>query len=158
MKVNLNRSDITGLVPQKDPFLFVDGISEMVFVQEKEDYCGSYVKGFKTVKAEEYYFKGHFPDNPLMPGVLVVEALAQLGICMLSYFEVFNIKKDLLVLTKIDNFKFRHKVAPGDTLFLEAKFVRQKMNRFFEIQGTARVHNLIAASGYLSCMLQKNIK
>ena len=94
----------------------------------------------------------------LISGVLVVEALAQLAICMFSYYKVFNVKKDLLVLTKIDNFKFRHKVAPGDTLLLEAKLVKQKMNRFFEMQGTAKVSHVVAASGYLSCMLQKDIK
>ena len=158
MKVNLNRSDIINLLPQKDPFLFVDGVSHMVLVEEREDRCGSYVRGFKNVQAQEYYFKGHFPNEPLMPGVLVVEAIAQLGICMLSYYKVWDIKKDLLVLTKIDNFKFRHKVAPGDVLFLEAKLVKQKMNRFFELQGTAEVNGLVAATGRISCMLQKNVK
>ena len=158
MKFNLDKSDVINLLPQKDPFLFIDGVSEMVFIQEKRDYCGSYIKGFKKVQPQEYYFKGHFPDNPLMPGVLVVEALAQLAVCMFSYYKLFDVKKDLLVLTKIDNFKFRHKVAPGDTLLLEAKLVKQKMNRFFEMQGTAKVSHVVAASGYLSCMLQKDIK
>ena len=158
MKVNLSRNDIINLLPQKDPFLFVDGISEIVFVDENGDYCGSYVRGFRKVQREEYYFKGHFPNQPLMPGVLVVEAIAQLGICMLSYYKVFDLKKDLLVLTKIDNFKFRHKVAPGDTLFLEAKLVKYKMNRFFEMQGIAEVNGLVAARGQLSCMMQKNVK
>ena len=158
MKVNLNRFDVINLLPQKDPFLFVDGISEIVLVEENTDRCGSYVRGYKKVQCEEYYFKGHFPDEPLMPGVLVVEAVAQLAICMFSYYKVFDVKKDRLVLTKIDNFRFRHRVIPGDTLFLETKLVKQKMNRFFEIQGVAEVNGLIAASGHIACMLQKNVK
>ena len=64
----IEKQDIKRYLPHREPFLFVDGVTEII----KDEY----IKGFKEVKEDEYYFKGHFPDNPILPGVIIIEALA----------------------------------------------------------------------------------
>ena len=105
----MNKEQIMEILPHRDPFLLVDEVTEMEL--------GKSVKAVKYVDESEYYFKGHFPQEKVMPGVLMIEALAQAGgIAILSMEEH---KGKLAYLGGVKNAKFRQKVVPGDKLELE---------------------------------------
>lgn len=112
----LNSEEIKEIIPQREPFLMID---------EVEAYTpGESAVAYKQVKEEEWYFKGHFPGNPIMPGVLITESLAQTGaVAILSLEE--NKGKNAL-FGGIDKMKFKKMVVPGDTLKLEVKIIKQK--------------------------------
>lgn len=112
----LNKEEIKEIIPQREPFLMID---------EVETYIpGESAVAYKQVKEEEWYFKGHFPGNPIMPGVLITESLAQTGaVAILSVEE--NKGKNAL-FGGIDKMKFKKMVVPGDTLKLEVKIIKQK--------------------------------
>ena len=112
----LNKEQIKEIIPQREPFLMID---------EVEEYKpGESATAYKYVNEEEWYFKGHFPGNPIMPGVLITESLAQTGaIAILSVEE--NKGKNAL-FGGIDKMKFKKMVVPGDKLKLEVKIIKQK--------------------------------
>ncbi len=112
----LNKEQIKEIIPQREPFLMID---------EVETYTpGESAVAYKNVSEDEYYFKGHFPGNPIMPGVLMVEALAQTGaVAILSMEE--NQGKNAL-FGGIDKLKFKKQVIPGDRLKLEVKIIKKK--------------------------------
>ena len=112
----LNKEQIKQIIPQREPFLMID---------EVENYePGESAIAYKNVSEDEYYFKGHFPGNPIMPGVLMVEALAQTGaVAILSMEE--NKGKNAL-FGGIDKLKFKKQVVPGDRLKLEVKIIKRK--------------------------------
>lgn len=104
----MNQEDIKKIIPHRDPFLLIDEILEM-----SEDK----VVALKHVRPDEYYFKGHFPDEPVMPGVLIIESIAQAGaVCVLSRPEF---KGRTAYFARIEDARFKHKVQPGDELRLE---------------------------------------
>jgi len=112
----LKKAEIEKIIPQRDPFLMIDEVEEFT--------PGVGATAYKRVKEEEWYFKGHFPGNPIMPGVLIAESLAQTGaIAILSKKE--NNGKNAL-FGGIDKMKFKKMVLPGDTLKLEVKIIKQK--------------------------------
>lgn len=112
----LNKEEIKNIIPQRDPFLMIDEVEEYV--------PGESAIAYKNVNEQEWYFKGHFPDNPIMPGVLIVESLAQTGaVAILSMDE--NKGKNAL-FGGIDKMKFKRKVVPGDRLKLEVKIIKRK--------------------------------
>ena len=112
----LNKEEIKKIIPQREPFLMID---------EVEAYTpGESCVAYKNVDQNEGYFKGHFPGNPIMPGVLIVESLAQAGaIAILSMEE--NKGKNAL-FGGIDKMKFKKMVIPGDRLKLEVKIIKRK--------------------------------
>lgn len=112
----LNKEEIKNIIPQREPFLMID---------EVETYIpGQSATAYKYVDEKEYYFKGHFPGNPIMPGVLIVESLAQTGaVAILSMEE--NKGKNAL-FGGIDKIRFKKQVTPGDTLKLEVKIIKRK--------------------------------
>ncbi len=112
----LNQEQIKEIIPQREPFLMID---------EVEEYNpGKSAIAYKYVNEQEWYFKGHFPGNPIMPGVLITESLAQTGaIAILSLEE--NKGKNAL-FGGIDKMKFKKMVLPGDKLKLEVKIIKQK--------------------------------
>lgn len=112
----LGREEIEKIIPQRDPFLMID---------EVETYIpGESCIAYKNVREEEYYFKGHFPGNPIMPGVLMIEALAQTGaVAILSMEE--NQGKNAL-FGGVDKLRFKKQVVPGDKLKLEVKIIKRK--------------------------------
>lgn len=112
----LNKEEIEKIIPQRDPFLMIDEVESYV--------PGESCIAYKNVREDEYYFKGHFPGNPIMPGVLMVEALAQTGaVAILSLEE--NKGKNAL-FGGIDKLKFKKQIVPGDRLKLEVKIIKKK--------------------------------
>ena len=108
-----NKNKIKTILPHRDPFLFIDEIREI---------GKDYIIGVKFVKAEEDYFRGHFPDEPIMPGVLQLETMAQTGgVLILS--TVKNPQDYLTFFMKIDNAKFKQKVVPGDTIIFRLNLI-----------------------------------
>ena len=112
----LKKEEIKKIIPQRDPFLMIDEVEEYT--------AGQNAIAYKYVNEEEWYFKGHFPGNPIMPGVLITESLAQTGaVAILSLEE--NKGKNAL-FGGIDKMKFKKMVVPGDKLKLEVKIIKQK--------------------------------
>lgn len=112
----LGKEEIKKIIPQREPFLMIDEVESFE--------PGQSAVAYKNVSEEEYYFKGHFPGNPIMPGVLMVEALAQTGaVAILSMEE--NKGKNAL-FGGIDKLKFKKQVVPGDRLKLEVKIIKKK--------------------------------
>ena len=105
----LNKEQIKEIIPHRDPFLLIDGIAAM-------DSEAGTITAVKYVSEEEYYFKGHFPAEPVMPGVLIVESLAQAG--AVSILNLDRFKGKTAYFGGIKNAKFRNKVVPGDVLEL----------------------------------------
>lgn len=112
----LNKEEIKKIIPQREPFLMIDEVEDFV--------PGESATAYKYVDENEYYFKGHFPGNPIMPGVLITESLAQTGaVAILSMEE--NKGKNAL-FGGIDKLKFKKMVVPGDKLKLEVKIIKKK--------------------------------
>lgn len=141
----LNNIDIQNIIPHRYPFLLIDKITEM------EE--GKRAVGIKNVTANEPFFQGHFPGNPIMPGVLITEALAQVGSVLLLSME--ENKGKVGVFTGINNFKYRKQVTPGDTLVLEAELIvyRHKMGK---ANVKATVDGEVAAMGEISFAVVEN--
>lgn len=135
----MSKERIEKILPHREPFLLVDEIIEIV--------PGVKAKALKHVKLEEYYFKGHFPEKPVMPGVLIVEALAQVG--GLAILENEEYEGKLAYLVGIDKFKFRKVVEPGDTLVLECEVSKFKRG-FGYGYGKAYVKDELACEGKIS--------
>ncbi len=116
MKMPLGPATIRELIPHRYPFLLVDRIEEME--------PGERAVGIKNVTQNEPFFEGHFPDYPVMPGVLIVEAMAQVGAVAVMAKEEFRGK--LALFAGIDGVRFRRQVIPGDVLRMEVELSRLK--------------------------------
>ena len=129
---------IMEMLPHRYPFLLVDRVVAFE--------SGVGITAFKNVTFNEGFFQGHFPSQPIMPGVLILEALAQAG----GIFVVKTLGGDstdkLFLFTGIDGVKIRRPVVPGDRLMLEASVVRRKMN-IWKMQGRATVDGVLVAEG-----------
>ena len=136
MEKIITREEICAIIPHRPPFLMVDELLELI--------PGKSAIGRKYIYAEEYYFQGHFPGNPVMPGVLMVEGLAQTGstilLCMPEY------KGKVPMFAGMDDVRFRKIVRPGDVITYEARITKQK-GAFGKMQGTVKVGDQIVVSG-----------
>lgn len=132
----LEAEEIQKIIPHRYPFLLVDRILEIEH--------GARAVGLKNVSVNEAFFQGHFPDMPIMPGVLQIEALAQVGaVAVLSMPEN---KGKIAYFAALDNVRFRRPVKPGDQLILEVTLERAR-GRIGTGRGVAKVNNEITAEG-----------
>lgn len=140
----LNKEEIEEIIPQRDPFLMIDEVEELI--------PGERATAYKNIDVNEWYFKGHFPENPIMPGVLIVESLAQTGaVAILSVQE--NKGKNAL-FAGIDKIKFKKMVIPGDRLKLSVRIIKQK-GPIGVGEAIATVNNELVAKGELTFALVK---
>jgi len=137
--------EIKRIIPHRYPFLLVDRIIEC----DME----SRIVGIKNVTTNEPFFQGHFPEYPIMPGVLIIEALAQVA-CILALKKLKKEGHGSVFFTGIDGAKFRQPVRPGDQLRLELEKIKQR-GTLFRFQGSAYVEDKLAAECTLQAMLGK---
>ncbi|BAI79619.1 3R-hydroxymyristoyl ACP dehydrase [Deferribacter desulfuricans SSM1] len=137
---------IKDILPHRYPFLLVDRVLEM----DNET-----IKALKNVTMNEEFFLGHFPENPVMPGVLIIEALAQAGGILAFQFYSEEEKKNAKVyFMAIDNAKFRKPVIPGDQLMLEVSVVKRKKD-VWKLKGEAKVDGAVVCEAEFMAMVQK---
>lgn len=135
-KLELSIEEIMELIPHRYPFLMIDRVLELD--RERE-----YIKAIKQVSINEPYFQGHFPGKPIMPGVLIIEAMAQAGAIYLK--KVFPECQDkLFVLAGLENVRFKNPVYPGDTLIIEAEKFKRK-GHIVRTTVTAKVEEKVVA-------------
>lgn len=138
----LDNLDIRDILPHRYPFLLVDKITEL------ED---DRIVGIKNVTCNEPFFQGHFPDFPVMPGVMIVEAMAQVaGILVLQ--GIPDRASKLVLFASIDEAKFRRPVLPGDVLRIEMTMLKKKAT-VVKAQGVATVDGAVVAEATLMCKL-----
>lgn len=140
----LDTIEIQKILPHRYPFLMIDAIEEM---ERKKR-----IVGIKNVSINEPFFQGHFPAKPVMPGVLIVESMAQTG-GLLLLLEIEDRENKLLYFAGIDNARFRRPVVPGDQLRVVVNVLAWRGTNFCKIEGKAYVRNQLAAEATMTCMM-----
>jgi 3-hydroxyacyl-[acyl-carrier-protein] dehydratase len=135
----LSIEEIHKLLPHRYPFSLVDRIIEYV--------PGKRAVGIKNVTFNEPHFQGHFPGRPIMPGVLIVEAMAQVGGIVLT--QMTDVQEGLFMFAGIDKVRFRRPVVPGDQLIMSVELLWVKKRRFGKMQGRAEVDGQLVSEGEL---------
>jgi beta-hydroxyacyl-ACP dehydratase FabZ len=143
METILDAEGIKKLLPHRYPFLLVDRIIELIPRQR--------IVGIKQVSINESFFQGHFPGAPVMPGVLVIEAMAQCG-AILALREIEDRDEKLVLFTGIKEARFRRPVVPGDTLVLEVTALRTG-SRIQRMRAEAKVEGEVCADAELTSVI-----
>jgi len=143
-KCLMQTKDLLKCLPHRYPFLLVDKVIEAKF--------GESIKALKNVTANEPQFTGHFPEDPIMPGVLIIEAMAQAGALIITGDPEFSAEDKLVYFMSIDKAKFRKLVVPGDTLILDVKII-QNRGPVWKLDAKALVDGQIAAEAELKAMI-----
>ena len=139
--MELDRRAIEAILPHRAPFLMIDHVELL---------DGDRIVARKTVAADEPFFRGHFPGHPIMPGVLIIEALAQAGAVLAARHSSFDPARQIMVLMAIDKAKFRKPVLPSDILKLEVVPLR-KGTAVWKMRGEAKVgDSLVAEAEFLA--------
>ena len=147
-EINLDYNQILKLIPHRLPFLLIDRVENLV--------PDTSAVGIKSVTVTEPHFSGHFPNYPVMPGVLIVEAMAQTAGCLVSYTEGYGSKKSsegkLVYFASIDSAKFRKPVRPGEILSLYIEKIRGR-GTLWKFSGTAKVNGSVVSECIFSAMI-----
>lgn len=143
-EISLDLDRIKDMIPHRDPFLLIDRV-------EQVNYNKSAV-GIKNVTGDEDFFRGHFPGHPIMPGVLIVEAMAQTAGVLVVASLGEEAEGKLVYFMTVDSARFRKPVTPGDVLELSVELVRSKFN-VYKFDGKAMVGDTLVAQATFSAMI-----
>jgi 3-hydroxyacyl-[acyl-carrier-protein] dehydratase len=138
--LRLQLPKILDILPHRYPFVMVDRVTEIT--------PGTSIRGHKMVSANEPWCQGHFPGQPIFPGVLIVEAMAQIGALLAYASDPFDVASSVMYFLGIDKVKFRNTVVPGDRLDLLVEVVQHRSN-VWKLRGEATVEGTLAAQGEL---------
>ena len=142
--ITLLHNDIIKLIPHRYPFLLIDKVTDIVSNQS--------ITGIKSVTINEPFFPGHFPEYPVMPGVLILESMAQTAACLVSYQDKSLSSNNLVFFTGIERAKFKKPVIPGNELILKINLISNKRS-LYKFNGEAFIQNKLVAFSEFSAML-----
>lgn len=134
-------------LPHRHPFLMVDRIVDIVAHES--------ATGIKCVTASEPHFQGHFPEKPIMPGVLIIEAMAQTAAVLVIESQKIDPSGKLVYFMSINEARFRRPVVPGDVLYIEVKKLRHR-DKVWKFEGTAKVEGKVVAEAIYTAMVMDN--
>jgi 3-hydroxyacyl-[acyl-carrier-protein] dehydratase len=146
---SLNQNQIKEYIPHREPFLFID---ELIDIEKLKK-----ATGIKTFRENDYFFKGHFPEQPVVPGVILVEMMAQTAAALIAYSIKEETFDKIVYLMNIDNTKFRKPVFPNDKIFSKVNALRSK-GRVWKFEGLLVDENeeKIAESIWCATIMDKN--
>jgi 3-hydroxyacyl-[acyl-carrier-protein] dehydratase len=139
-----DRQRIMEMIPHRDPFLMIDEVVDAVKNER--------ATGVKHISADEYYFRGHFPARPVMPGVLIIEAMAQTAAVLVVHTLGREAEGKLVYFMSVDNARFRRPVLPGDTLHVHVSKQRNRGN-VWKFSGEAKVEGRLVAEAVFAAMI-----
>ena len=142
--MKLDTEEIKKLIPHRDPFLFVDKCEIIT--------PGEHGKSYKIFSEKEYFFKGHFPDNPIVPGVIIVEAMAQTAGIVVSY-KLKEFEEKSVLFMSVNKAKFRKPILPNENVLFEVKFINS-MRDVYKFQGSCFKHNVKVSEAEFSAMIK----
>ena len=140
----IDRERIMQMIPHRDPFLMIDRVIDVVKNER--------ATGVKYVSADDYYFRGHFPTRPVMPGVLIIEAMAQTAAVLVVHTLGPESEGKLVYFMSVDNARFRRPVLPGNTLHIHVTKQRNRGN-VWKFEGQAKVDGQLAAEAVFAAMI-----
>ena len=141
--MKLNIEEIKDLIPHRDPFLFVDTCEIIT--------PGQHGKSEKLFSVNEYFFKGHFPNNPIVPGVIIIEAMAQTAGVVVSY-ELKEYKEKSVLFMSLNKAKFRKPIVPNENVTFEVKFLNS-VRDVYKFEGTCYKGNVKVCEAEFSAMI-----
>ncbi|HEX3882535.1 MAG TPA: 3-hydroxyacyl-ACP dehydratase FabZ [Stellaceae bacterium] len=142
--VEIGIERVLEMIPHRDPFLMIDKVVDTV--------ANERATGIKEVRADEYYFKGHFPSRPVMPGVLIVEAMAQTAAVLVVHTLGREAEGKLVYFMSIDEARFRRPVVPGNRLLIHVSKQRNRRN-VWRFEGRAEVDGHLVAEAVFAAMI-----
>ena len=141
--MKLNIEEIKKLIPHRDPFLFVDTCEIII--------PGDHGKSEKLFSTNEYFFKGHFPDNPIVPGVIIIEAMAQTAGIVVSY-KLREFKEKSVLFMSVNKAKFRKPIRPDEKVSFEVKFINS-VRDVYKFEGTCYKEDVKVSEAEFSAMI-----
>ena len=141
--MKLNTEEIKKLIPHRDPFLFVDTCEIVI--------PGDHGKSEKLFSTNEYFFKGHFPDNPIVPGVIIIEAMAQTAGIVVSY-KLREFKEKSVLFMSVNKAKFRKPIRPDEKVSFEVKFINS-VRDVYKFEGTCYKEDVKVSEAEFSAMI-----
>ena len=143
-RIEIDRQRIMEMIPHRDPFLMIDKVTDVV--------ANERATGIKQVTADEYYFRGHFPTRPVMPGVVIIEAMAQTAAVLVVHTLGPASEGKLVYFMSVDNARFRKPVFPGTELHIHVAKQRNRGN-VWKFEGEAKVGGQLVAEAVFAAMI-----